>query len=74
MIDWPPPPLLVLFASTLVPSPCPLEAPCTPVDMDLDYTMIVPCFYNSLFLAPFVAGDIKYFRIWGGAAPGGKTY
>jgi len=27
--------------------------------------------HHSLFLAPFVAGDIKYFRIWGGVAPGG---
>jgi len=39
--------------------------------MDLGYTIIVPCFYHSLFLAPFVAGDIKYFRIGGGIATGG---
>jgi len=36
-----------------------------------DYTIIVPCYYHSLFLAPFLAGDIKYFRIGGGVALGG---
>jgi len=45
-----------------------------PVDIDLGYTIIVPCFYHSLFLAPFVAGDIKYFRIGGGVPPGGGAY
>jgi len=39
--------------------------------MDLGYTINVPCFYHSLFLVHFVAGDIKYFRIGGGSAPGG---
>jgi len=33
-----------------------------------------PCFYNSLFLAPFVAGDIKYFRIGVGSHQEGETY
>jgi len=39
--------------------------------MDLGYTINVPCFYHSLFLAPFVAGSIKYFKIRGRVAPGG---
>jgi len=52
----------VLFTPTSVPSPCPLEAPCTPLDIDLGYTINVPCFYHSLFLTPFVARDIKYLE------------
>jgi len=71
MTDWHPP--LVLFASTLVFSPCPVEAPCTPMYMDQGYTIIIPYLYHSRFLATFVAGDIKYFRIGGGAAPGGRN-
>jgi len=66
-----PPSPLVLFASTLVPSPCPIESPCTPVDIDLGYSTNVPCLYYSFFLAPFVLGDIKYFRIGGRIDPGG---
>jgi len=65
MTDCPPPPPLVLFTSTLVSSPCPVESPCTPVDIDLGYTINVSCFYHLLFLAPFVAGNIKYFKIGG---------
>jgi len=35
------------------------------------YTINFSCFNNSLFLAPFLAGDIKYLRIGGGFARGG---
>jgi len=75
MTDWPYPTApLVLFASTLVPLPFPVEVPCTPrLYRHLGYTMNVPCFYHSLFLAPFVAGNMEYFKIWGGVAPGGEN-
>jgi len=45
-----------------------------PLDIDLGYTINVPCFYHPLFLAPFVAGDIKYFRIGVGLLQEGETY
>jgi len=42
--------------------------------MYLGYTIIVLCFYHSLFLAPFVAGDIKYFRVGGGLLQEGEIF
>jgi len=51
MTDCPP---LLIFASTLVSSPCQLESP-PPVDIDLHYNKC-SLFLNSLFLALRFAG------------------
>jgi len=52
----------------------PYHVPCTPRwyrHIHVGYTINIPCFYHSLILVPFVAGNIKYFKIGGWVAPGG---
>jgi len=73
MMDWPTPrPHWCYFSPHYFPLPALYNRQAPPVDIDLGYTINVPCFYHSLFLTAFVSGDIKYFRIGVGLLQEGK--